>query len=147
MPQNHLVSRKKFLNLVFKGSVGAYLASIIYPVIHYMIPPKLPEAAVSNVLIGKVSDFPPNKGAIFKFGRKPGLIIRTKDGQFRAFIATCTHLDCTVQYRDDLGVIWCACHNGKYDLNGKNISGPPPKPLTSLVVHLKGEDIYISKTT
>jgi Rieske Fe-S protein len=45
-----------------------------------------------------------------------------------------------------LGVIWCACHNGKYDLNGKNISGPPPRPLTEYNVIEKGKEVYISKT-
>ena len=141
------VSRKKFLDYIFKGSIAAYLAAIIYPITRYMIPPEQAEAAVTNVLAGKISDFPPNKGTIFKFGRKPALLIRTQEGSFRAFIATCTHLDCTVQYREDLGLIWCACHNGKYDLNGKNISGPPPKPLTRLEVHIKGDDVYAAKIT
>ena len=25
--------------------------------------------------------------------------------------------------------IFCNCHNGVYDLNGRNIAGPPPRPL------------------
>jgi Rieske Fe-S protein len=42
-------------------------------------------------------------------------------------------------------VIWCACHNGKYDLNGRNISGPPPRPLDPYIVKIKGEEVFISK--
>jgi len=53
-----------------------------------------------------------------------------KNGNFKAFSATCTHLDCTVQFKNDTQQIWCACHNGLYDLEGRNISGPPPRPLT-----------------
>jgi hypothetical protein len=43
--------------------------------------------------------------------------------------------------RKDMRQIWCACHNGTYDLNGGNVSGPPPKPLTVFVVNVSGDDI------
>ncbi len=59
----------------------------------------------------------------------------------------CTHLGCTVQYRPDLMQIWCACHNGHYNLNGVNVSGPPPRPLTPYAVNVLGNQIVVSKTT
>ena len=107
--------------------------------------PNKQKLKLSSVLAGKNSDFEPDTGKIIKFGSKPVILIRLKDKTFRAFTATCTHLACTVQFRSDLGVIWCACHNGKYDLNGRNISGPPPRPLTEYNVIQKGKEIYISK--
>ena len=51
------------------------------------------------------------------------------DGQPRAFNAVCTHLQCTVEYRAASQDIFCNCHNGVYDLNGRNVAGPPPRPL------------------
>jgi Rieske Fe-S protein len=57
----------------------------------------------------------------------------------------CTDLNCTVQYREDLHQIWCACHNGLYDLAGRNVSGPPPRPLESFEVHVQGEDVVVSR--
>jgi Rieske Fe-S protein len=62
-------------------------------------------------------------------------------------LATCTHLACTVQYREDIGHIWCACHNGHFDLNGLNISGPPPRPLDQFVVNETADQIVVSKGT
>jgi Rieske Fe-S protein len=50
-----------------------------------------------------------------------------------------------VQYKKELGLIWCACHNGKYDLNGRNVSGPPPRPLDEYRVTIQGGEIMISK--
>jgi cytochrome b6-f complex iron-sulfur subunit len=41
--------------------------------------------------------------------------------------------------------IWCACHNGVYDLSGKNVSGPPPRPLEAYDVHVRGDEIYVSR--
>ena len=80
-------------------------------------------------------------------GSSPGILIRTPQGDYRAFAATCTHLACTVQYRPDVGQIWCACHDGLYDLTGKNIAGPPPRPLEQYRVDLQGNDIVVSKRT
>ena len=69
----------------------------------------------------------------------------TASGELKALGATCTHLDCTVQRRADLGIIWCSCHNGRYDDDGKNISGPPPKPLPKYIVKEDKEVIFVSR--
>lgn len=138
--------KRDFLKLILVGSSFAWLASIIYPVISYLKPPKQSDVVVKSVNAGKISEFANDSGTIIKFGSKPVLLIRNANGEFKAFSATCTHLDCTVQYRNDFGLIWCACHNGKYDLNGRNVSGPPPRPLESFVVTLQGDDVLIHKS-
>jgi cytochrome b6-f complex iron-sulfur subunit len=98
------------------------------------------------VLAAKVGELSVNSGKIFRFGDKPALLILASNDKYVAFTAVCTHLGCTVQYRPDLHEIWCPCHNGKYDLNGRNISGPPPRPLTEFTVNVRGEDIYVSRS-
>lgn len=145
-PQETQKDKRDFLKLILVGSSFAWLASIIYPVITYLKPPKQSEVMVKSVKAGKISDFANESGTIIKFGSKPVLLIRNSNGEFKAFSATCTHLDCTVQYRNDFGLIWCACHNGKYDLNGRNVSGPPPRPLETFDVTLQGDDVLIHKS-
>jgi Rieske Fe-S protein len=104
------------------------------------------ESAASAVTVPfKPTDLAPNMGRIFKFGSRPGLLVRGPTGDLRAFSATCTHLGCTVQYRPDLGHVWCACHNGHFDLNGRNIGGPPPAPLEAFTVRVRGDEIVVSK--
>lgn len=137
--------RRDFLKYLLGGSFVAWLASVLYPLLAYLRPPKLGEMEVTSLKVGKLNDIPPNSGTIFKFGSKPGLLVKPASGELKAFSAVCTHLDCTVQYRDDLGVIWCACHNGKYDLNGRNIAGPPPRPLEVFKVIVKDEEVFVSK--
>jgi Rieske Fe-S protein len=110
-----------------------------------MIPPEVIEATQTSVVAGRVNELPPNSGKIFKFGNKPALLVRTPTGEYKAFSAVCTHLDCIVQYRPDLRLIWCACHNGQYNLSGKNIAGPPPRPLEEYAVNIRGEEIVVSK--
>ena len=138
-------TRRKFINtLLGIGGIGGF-ASIMYPMISYLIPPEKGEAKVNSLKVGKVDDFPPNSSKIIKFGRDPVILVHTSEGEFHALTASCTHLDCIVQYRNDTEQIWCACHNGVYDLNGRNISGPPPKPLDELVVTVVNEEVLIKR--
>lgn len=137
--------RRKFLDYLLGSSAVATLAAIFYPILKFMVPPQVVEAQQNSVVAGKNADFPPNSGKIFKFGSKPGIMIRTESGDLKAFSASCTHLDCIVQYDPASKAIVCACHNGKYDLAGKNVSGPPPRPLDEFVVNIKGDEITVTK--
>lgn len=125
--------------------MAASLGSFLYPVVRFVNPPAVSEAAVNEVSAGRVQDLRVNSGKIVKFGSRPVLLIRSGETEWRAFSAVCTHLNCTVQYREDAHTIWCACHNGTYDLNGSVISGPPPRPLDEFVVHLRGEEVFVSR--
>ena len=64
------------------------------------------------------------------------ILIRVADDDFRAFSATCTHLDCIVEFQKGRHKIWCNCHNGEYDLHGQRVAGPPPRPLEQYSVDL-----------
>ncbi len=59
------------------------------------------------------------------------LVFEDSEQRLRALSAKCTHEGCTVQYVPGESVLWCACHNGRFDLDGKVVSGPPPRPLAS----------------
>lgn len=137
--------RRDFLKYILGGGLVAWLAAVIYPVLAYLKPPQQAEVEVTSVKAGKVSAIEKDSGVIVRFGNKPVILVRTAAGEFRAFSATCTHLDCTVQYRKDMGLIWCACHNGRYDLNGRNVAGPPPRPLDEFRVVIQGDELFISK--
>jgi Rieske Fe-S protein len=138
-------SKRDFLKWVLGTGLVGWLASIAYPLAAYLKPPPLGEVKVTSVKVGPLSGIEKDSGTIVRFGNKPVLLLRTAAGDLRAFSATCTHLDCTVQYRKDMGMIWCACHNGRYDLGGRNIAGPPPRPLTEYRVVIQGEDVFLSQ--
>lgn len=137
--------RRTMLSWLLGGGALASIASFLYPVLRFLNPPLITEAAVNEVVAGKVQDLKPNSGKIIKFGNKPALLVRVSDTEWKAFSAVCTHLNCTVQYRDSTEQIWCACHNGTYDLNGHVVSGPPPNPLVEYAVNLRGDEVIISR--
>ena len=99
----HESTRRGFINWFLGTCVGAFLLTLIYPVVRYLIPPPSEESTAASLTLQiKPEDVKPNTGQIFKFGNRPGILIRTPGGELRAFSAVCTHLNCTVQYRTDL---------------------------------------------
>lgn len=142
---NKQTDRRSFLKILAMTGVTAFSASILYPVFSFLRPPKQREVEVSSVTAGKIEDLKKDDFKIIRFGNEPVIVIPSDD-KFLAFSARCTHLDCTVQYKKDQNVIWCACHNGKYDLTGRNISGPPPRPLSKFKTIIKGDELLITKT-
>jgi Rieske Fe-S protein len=140
------VNRRRFLDGILGTGFASTVVAMVYPVWRYLIPPASGEPATQSVVAAQTSQLKANAGLVFKFGSKPGLLIRTPDGELQAFNAVCTHLQCTVQYKADTSQIWCACHNGLYDLQGNVVSGPPPRPLERLTVNQRGDDIVVSRT-
>lgn len=138
-------NRRTVLRYLLGATSAALAATVLYPITRYLIPPETSGPKINSVLAGTKREMRPNSGKIFRFGDKPGILIETPEGEIKAFTAVCTHLDCTVQYREDMQMIWCACHNGHYNLNGVNIKGPPPRPLEQYKVSFRGDDIYASK--
>jgi Rieske Fe-S protein len=140
--------RRSFLDWFLGTTVGAFLATILYPLVMYLIPPRVEESPSRSVNLSiKPAELKANSGQIFRFGSQAGILVRTPQGELRAFSAICTHLACIVQYRADLSHIWCACHNGHFDLNGTNIAGPPPRPLEQYNVNTRADRVVVSKQT
>jgi len=142
--------RRTFLDALLAVGFVSTAAAIAYPVARYLVPPASGEPATQTAIAGRVGALGLNAAAIFKFGSKPGIVVRTADGEVRAFSAVCTHLDCTVQFKADTTQLWCACHNGMYDLGGNVVSGPPPRGLEKFSVNMRGEgddaEIVVSRS-
>ncbi|HZP43660.1 MAG TPA: Rieske (2Fe-2S) protein [Candidatus Binatia bacterium] len=138
-------SRRSLLGWLLSGATTLLLGVLAYPVLRYVAPPEQAESSADAVVVGQRKDFPIDTGKIVRFGTRPAIVVQTKGGELRAFSAVCTHLGCTVQYRSDLEAIWCACHNGRFDLTGRNIGGPPPRPLDALAVTVRGEDVVLAR--
>jgi Rieske Fe-S protein len=137
-------------------SIAATLGAFLYPVARFLRPrAETKSGALEAIAPFRANELVPDaKGewpAPFNFGGKPCLVLRTAAGEIKAFNAICTHTDCTVKYRPDKDDIFCSCHGGVYDTNGRNVSGPPPRPLEPYKVVLRGapgkEEIIVTHGT
>lgn len=139
------LNRRRLLQYILGTGIGASVISFLYPIVGFILPPRTRASATESHEAGDANALKPNSGVIFRFGNQPALLIRTAEGELRAFTAVCPHLGCTVTYEPDSKVIWCPCHNGMFDLHGRNIAGPPPRPLDEYQVNVRDGKIIVSK--
>jgi len=75
--------------------------------------------------------------------RDPILLTHLSTGAFVAYGQLCTHLQCPVVPRAELGRLECPCHNGWFDLaEGRPMAGPPRRPLTRIQLEIRDGVIH-----
>lgn len=140
-------SRRGFLNLFLGGSFLAWLAAVIYPAVRYLKP--LPGAGPGGPLSLAAEDVEKlarEKYVIVRYGSERVIVFEDGDTKLRALAARCTHEGCTVKFRADESYISCACHNARFDLDGRVLAGPPPRPLKQFQAQ-RGADEGVVVTT
>jgi cytochrome b6-f complex iron-sulfur subunit len=145
--EDNKTTRRRALNILLGLGGAAAAGSVLYPVLAFLLPPRRAESTQFAVTLDfKATEIEPGTGRIFRFGKKPGLLICEAEGgekKFLAYSALCTHLECVVEFQPDSRTIFCPCHNGRFDINGNNISGPPPRPLDKFKVQVSGDTITV----
>ncbi len=71
------------------------------------------------------------------------LLVRDGETSAHAFEAKCPHEQCDVNYAPAQRKIECPCHDAFFDLDGKVLQGPPPRPLASYPAIVDGDRILI----
>jgi len=144
-----LFGRRAFVRVALGGVGLCYAAALGYPVYRYLASPvekAAAMAAITEVTLKDAAKLPAGSALMFKFGPRPSLLIHHKDGKWVALDAVCTHLGCTVHYEPENNRIHCACHGGVYDSeSGRNVSGPPPRPLKQYKVAVTDAGVRISR--
>jgi cytochrome b6-f complex iron-sulfur subunit len=122
------ISRRSFLDWLLTGGLVAWAIGFLAPVVSYVWPAQRRGPSVQTVSAGKETDFAEWQTKIVAVSGHPVIVVRTPQG-FRAYSAICTHLGCIVGWDAGRKQIACPCHAGFFDLNGRVVSGPPPRPL------------------
>jgi Rieske Fe-S protein len=142
MAKSPHISRSEFVKIVV-GVLGTIMGVAVgLPAIGYILSPALKGQSVDSwVSAGPLESYPVGTPAHFTFTRTKvngwektvnsygAYIYRQSEEQLTAFNNVCTHLSCRVTWQDDNQIYWCPCHDGAFDIDGKVLEGPPPKPL------------------
>ena len=133
-------TRRSVLDLLLAlGGLG-WLASVVYPVIRYLKPlPMQGPTGPVGLTRAEVSKVERDKFAIIPVGTKRVLVLEDSSGELHALDAKCTHEGCTVRYVSGDALIWCACHNARFDLEGRVLGGPAPRSLSRHGVQRKDD--------
>src|SRR6185503_5311185 len=73
------VHRRRFLDALLTVGFVSTAIAIVYPVGRFLIPPASGEPAVDATVAGRAGMLRPNSAALFKFGTRPGIVLRTAD--------------------------------------------------------------------
>ena len=140
-----LVSRRTFLNTLFGGWLLTFMGGSAYALLKFAFPTlgKEPDFVILNA--DDYLNIPSNAVKPFAWGGKLGLFFKNSRGTMAALKGVCTHMECNITYRADERKFYCACHKGWFDENGKNIEGPPPKPLEFFDVTIEGEKLIVAR--
>lgn len=65
------------------------------------------------------------------------------DPRLTAFSPICPHLGCAPQWKGELKQFVCPCHHSVYEITGKVVSGPAPRPMDTFPVKI-GPDGTVS---
>ena len=134
--------RRGFLGALAWGLGGTVAAGTGALLVTGAAAPTFREARKQWVRVGLLEDIPENEVStlIVSYERRSGfysgpvaknVIVHRMAGPDPVTIldTSCTHLGCLVQYDPRQGQILCACHGGKFDVQGQVMAGPPPRPL------------------
>lgn len=136
-----LVSRRGLLTLLMAGSVALFLATL--PFAKRFVGRR--EERFPKVVVGRVADLLPGEARTFAYPGKdnPALLVRLKNGEWRAYGGMCTHLGCVVYWDAASQRLICPCHNAAFAVEtGAVLMGPPRRSLPRIDLIVEGDTIY-----
>jgi Rieske Fe-S protein len=136
------ISRRDFIKMT-TAAVGTFIAAAVgLPAIAYLIEPSLKAGSADSwIPLGKLDGFEIGKPSLATFTRSKVngwekavdsygvFVLRKSETEVLAFSNKCTHLSCRVNWNQDLQQYTCPCHDARFDIEGKIVYGPPPRPL------------------
>ncbi len=128
-------TRRSFLDVLLGAGVLGWLTTVLFPVVRYLKPlPRTSGGGPTRLSRDETLKIEQKGFVIVPVAGKRVLVLKDRDERLYALSAKCTHEGCTVQFVPGESVIWCACHNARFDMQGRVLAGPPPRPLERFVV-------------
>ena len=140
-----LVTRRTFVNTLLGGWFFTALAGGVFALLRFAFPTLGKEPDFVILKPEDYLDIPVNSTKAFAWGGKLGLFFRKADGNLMALKGVCSHMECNIAYKPEERKFYCSCHKGWFDENGKNIQGPPPKPLEIFVYTVEEDKLIVAR--
>ena len=136
-------TRRGFLDLLLSATLLGWLASVAYPIIRYLKPlPQIGATGPTRLTREEAAKLEEKKFVIVPVSGQRVIVCQAED-QLHAFSAKCTHEGCTVTFLPGQSTVWCPCHDGKFDLSGRVVSGPPPQPLAKFLAQRQPDGVVV----
>ena len=148
-------TRRTFFGWVI-GAVSAVIGlGLAVPLLGYVISPALKRKQQTWVRVGTVAELPVGKPKDLSYSMtvkdgwretttmKAVWAIRQADNQVTVFSPICPHLGCGFRWDGQDRQFQCPCHGSIYDLSGKVLGGPAPRPLDVLPSKVEKGELFV----
>jgi cytochrome b6-f complex iron-sulfur subunit len=128
------VNRRQFLGVAWAASLVGLFGQAGASLFQFLKPRIEPGTFGDKVVAGQLDEFAP--GTIRHISKGRFYVARLEDGGLIALWQRCTHLGCTIPWRENEGRFLCPCHSSIFNPVGEVISGPAPRPMDLFPIEL-----------
>ena len=137
-------TRRRFITWLSQAFLGLWGLGAAAAIASYLrAPERGGSAAERNVRVGLLEDLPIGEGRLVRHGTRPFCVVRLDAARVIALSAVCTHVRCILGYDRERRGLVCPCHDGRFDLAGNVLSGPPPKALPTYTVSVRAGEVFV----
>ena len=109
----------------------------------------VPAGKMDDLEVGKVTtlnlNYTEKIGIYNQNNVKPVMVwCQSSDKNIVVYDSRCTHLGCAVRWDKTQNSFLCACHGGKFALDGSVIAGPPPRPLDHMEYKVDNGNLLVA---
>jgi cytochrome b6-f complex iron-sulfur subunit len=138
---NKNLTRREFLGWLWAASLVGLFGQATAALFQFFAPRVESGAFGGAVIAGALEEFEPGTVSHIQKGRF--YISRLEDGGVLALWHRCTHLGCTVPWREEAGEFNCPCHSSLFNRQGEVLGGPAPRPLDIFPVSLQDGKLVV----
>jgi menaquinol-cytochrome c reductase iron-sulfur subunit len=129
--------------------------SLLIPLFGYVSAPAFRRRTDVWTPIGKVADLPSGEPQELEYtstikdgwrttsAKKGVWVVKQANGGITAFSPLCPHLGCGYRWNVPAKQFQCPCHGSLYDVTGKVLAGPAPRPLDILPTKVEGGQLLV----
>lgn len=152
------ISRREFLNRFVMAAAGVVAAAIAVPLIGYFVTPSFArKGAETAIPVASTSSIPAGAPTFVTYQQTiqdgwvtgpetmAAWIVTTNGSDFTVFEPHCPHLGCLYAWNPGLQEFECPCHASIFDINGKVLAGPAPRPLDQIPFRIENGQIVLLK--
>lgn len=135
------IDRRQFLGLTWVASLAALFGQSVVALLNFFQPRIKAGGFGSRIVAGQVAEFPP--GNVRQIGAGQFYISHVEGEGLLALWHRCTHLGCTVPWREDEGQFNCPCHSSFFNRTGEVTGGPAPRPMDLFPIEIVDGEVIV----
>ncbi len=141
--RDHYVTRRELAKFLTLGSALLAAANGVIALLGRFRRPSA--GPTGGVRVAAAADVAGGGSVLFRFptDEDPCILVRTKDGELRAYSQVCTHLSCAVVHRAEADELFCPCHHGSFSaVDGRPAGGPVVRRLPVIRLEHRSDGVY-----